>query len=136
MRLSEAITKAKSVTELRDVFANDVNIELGRITDAVTVKGYEGSVTTDFIARKVSGSFFRAEKEEGSKELAVSLAKKVFTPLRSLVESRQNRCSFYQVAALTRIGWTPPPAPEFGDCTALKHAMILGCLDDKYKNGW
>ncbi len=136
MYLSLAITKAESVAEFRDIFAKNVEITLGCMNDVVTVDGYEGSVSTDVIANKVIGSFSNAETEDGSKQLATLLATKVFIPLKTLVESRRNRCSSYQLIALTRIEWAKSPSHEFGRSVALKHAMVLGFLDKKYRNGW
>lgn len=128
--LSHAITKAKSIAELNDIFINKVNIQLGWANDKVTVEGYEGSVSTDFIANLVLNL---SDSETGdSKRLASFFAEKVFIQLKHLVDSPENQCSPYQLAALTRLIWTPPQAPEFGNSIALKHAMVLGNLDRKY----
>jgi adenine/guanine phosphoribosyltransferase-like PRPP-binding protein len=135
MQLSNVIAKAKDVSELCDVFTNNVQIELGYASDIVTVKGYDGSVSTDTIARKIMEDSIWRPKQERSKELAALLAAKVFLPLKNLVESRQNQCTLYQMAALTRILWTPPPADEFGKSVALKHAIALSALDQRYDYG-
>lgn len=129
--LSDALSKAKSITDLNDIFAHEVDVQIGCMNDIVTVDGYEGSVTTDAIAQKVMRSSPEWETDD-STQLATYLAEKVFTPLRNLVEAPKNRCAAYQIVALTRIGWTPPPAPQFGKSIALKHAMVLGMLDSKY----
>lgn len=132
MYLSQAITKAKSIDDFNTIFENNVVIQLGWVNDKVTVQGYQGTVTTDLIAQcvlKVSSS-----ETKDSKKLATLLAMKVFTPLKNLVEAPENQCVPYQIAALTRIGWTPRPASEFGRSIALKHAMVLGLLDIKYAN--
>lgn len=133
MNLSQAITKAKSIADLNDIFVSKVNVQLGWANDSVTIEGYQGAVTTDFIAHRVLN--LSNSETEDSKRLANFLAKKVFIPLKNLVESPENQCSPYQLMALTRIGWTPPQFPEFGRSVALKHAMVLGLLDRKYA-GW
>ncbi len=133
MKLNHAINKAKSIPELNDIFENTVNITLGCINDVVTIQGYEGVVNTDFLARKVMSVWFSGiEGSQDSRVLAGYLAEKVFAPLRDLVEAPGNQCALYQLAALTRIGWTPPQAPKFGRSVALKHAMVLGLLDRKF----
>jgi hypothetical protein len=97
----------------------------------VTVKGYEGSVTTDAIASKIFAT--KKEINEDSKKLAASLATKVFLPLRTLVESPEILYSSYWFCSLTRYPLTPTPPPEiFGDSFLLRHAMPLGCLDPQY----
>ena len=135
MKLWRAINKAKSITELNDIFENAVTITLGCINDVVIIQGYEGAINTDFIARKVASVWSSGiEESQDSQVLARYLAEKVFAPLRDLVESTENQCSLYQLAALTRIAWTPPQAPEFGHSVALKHAMVLGFLDRRLAN--
>ena len=137
MILSQVITKAKSAADLNDIFENNVNVQLGWVNDTVTVERYTGSVTTDFIARCIIARFIvdRGDSQtEDCKRLAKLLAEKVFIPLKNLVESPDNQCSLYQLTALTPISWTPQPAPEFGKSIALKHAMVLGSLDQKYMN--
>ncbi|NGX60024.1 MAG: hypothetical protein KR126chlam3_01186 [Chlamydiae bacterium] len=129
MRLDLALGKCKSISDCNDIFDGGVKVQLKYLNDSVTVEGYEGSVTTDSIANKITT--FGFIETEDSKRLAGSLAKKVFIPLKKLVEAPENQCSLYQLAALTRIGWTPPPASEFGGSIALKHAMALGFLDEK-----
>ena len=136
MDLSQVITKAKSVADLNEVFAHNVNVKLGWLNDIVTVEGYEGAVSTDFIARRVVSVRRGLEITEDSKQLAKFLAEKVFAPLTNLVESPENCCSLYQLTALTRMTYTPPQEPEFGCSIALKHAMILGLLDQKYTTMW
>ncbi len=116
MYLPETITKgsqAKSLSELIDIFEKEVNVQLGFVNDKVTIEGYSGWVTTDFIARQMFGvSKSQTTDTEG---LAKILAEKVFIPLKNLVESPENQCVLYQLTALTRICWTPPQAPEFGN---------------------
>ena len=133
MNLSDALSKANSIGDLDKIFAHTTTVQLGWMNDIVTVDGYKSSVTTDFIARQVM-QFAPRLNTEDSKRLATCLAEKVFTPLRKLVEAPENGCATYQVFALSRIGWTPPPAPQFGQCVALKHAMVLGMLDSNYAN--
>lgn len=129
MTLSSVLDAAKSIEALNVIFDHNVTVELGWMNDAVTIGGYKGTVTTDFIAKKVLPIAIQAEESDDSKRLAKSLAEKVFAPLQSLVESPANRHALYQLAALTRVTWTPPQAPVFGSSVALKHAMVLGLLD-------
>lgn len=130
MRLSQALEKANAVSDLYDIFvAYEVEVKIHCLSDSVRVKGYEGTVSTDEIARKISELGFVNTQE--SLHLAESLATKIFLPLKELVEDPENRCALYQLVALTRIGWTPPPTREFGGSIALKHAMCLGFLDEK-----
>lgn len=137
MYLSQAIANASSVGQIREIFARrEVEISLNCMSDIVTVEGYEGSVTTDFIAKKIMESFFIIETEKESKTLAALLAEKIFIPLKHIVECRRGRWYFYQLTALKRASWISPQAPEFGSSIALKHAMVLGFLDEKYRNNW
>jgi hypothetical protein len=135
MDLFQAMTKATSIAELNDIFENNVKVELGWVNDRVTVDGYQGVVTTDFIAgRALRLSPSPNNLTSESAHLAELLLSKVFRPLKNLVESPENRCTFYQFVAFTRISWTPPPVAEFSRSAALKHAMVLGCLDNQYCN--
>jgi hypothetical protein len=137
MYLSQAIANAKSVGQVSEIFAiREVKIFLNCMSDTVTVEGYEGSVTTDFIAQKIMNSFFSIEIEKESKRLASLLTEKIFIPLKHMVECRRSRWYFYQLTALTRASWMSPQSSEFGSSIALKHAMALGFLDEKYRNNW
>lgn len=132
MRLSIALATATTLTELNHIFANNVEVSVGCISDSVTVNGYEGDVSTDVIARTISQLGFVDTDE--SHRLADTLADKVFLPLKVLVEDQ--RCSLYKITTLTRLVYTPPSAVEFGTSIALKHAMCLGLLNQrKYLNG-
>lgn len=132
MNLSEVIVEAMSIARLNEIFVGEVNVQLGWVNDSVTIEGYEGAITTDFIAYRVLN--LSGAETEDSKRLANLLEEKVFTPLKILVESPENQYSLYQLIALTRVGWTPPQSSEFGSSWALKHAMVLGLLDRKYAN--
>lgn len=133
MDLQQALTKATTVTEFIDIFKNDVKVTLGWVNDQVTIDGYQGSVTTDFIARRIV--LLNQLKTEDSATLRWNLAVKVFFPLKNLVESPENQCSLYQLTALTRIFWTWAPAQQFGRSIALKHAMVLRILDHEDEIG-
>ncbi|MEM1283102.1 MAG: hypothetical protein AAGG81_06065 [Chlamydiota bacterium] len=133
MELNNALEKAKSYSELNDIFENNVDVKLGFLNDEVSVTGYEGTVTTDYIARRIMDLYKQpAKSDEESRKLASLLEDKVFLPLKDLVEAPENHCSLYQVSALARVIWTPPPAQQFGHSIALKHAMVLRVLERAY----
>lgn len=126
--LQFAINKAHTVAEFGEIFSKNVQVRLNWFSDSVTIEGYEGAVTTDFIASKIMRTFDWRPSDE-KKQLARLIANKVFLPLRELVEAPENQCLPYQLIALKRVTFTPPAAPEFGNSIALKHAMVIGCLD-------
>ena len=133
MRLSEAITKAVSSAEFNDIFAKKVEVQIDGARDKVTIEGFEGAVTTDFIARCVFDQVgYKEPNSENSKRLAKDLDDKVFMPLKTLVDSPEQRCSLYWLTSLIRIVWPSSPEPKFGYAIALRHAMILGRLDEQY----
>lgn len=131
--LTNALTNAKTVADFNDIFEGDVKVRLGCYSDIVKVRGYDGYVSTDTIAHNVLKVCNRKTYTQGSIELAGYLAEKVFLPLKDLIESPDNQCAFYQVAALIRFSWSKSAHPDFGNSIALKHAVILGWLDEKYK---
>lgn len=132
MNLSSVLNSTKTISGIAQIFELDVKVELGCLTDSVTIKGYKGAVTTDAVMQTV-GFVCNIDPESLSKaRLAKLLAKKIFKPLRVLVEAPENQCRLYQLTALSR--WcSRAQAPEFGTSVALRHAMILGFLDEKYK---
>jgi hypothetical protein len=83
MNLSQAITKAKSIADLNDIFVSKVNVQLGWTNDSVTIEGYQGAVTTDFIAHCVLN--LSNSETEDSKRLANFLAEKVFMRINVLL---------------------------------------------------
>lgn len=130
MSLSEVLLKAKSVGDFNEIFDKSIQVQLGWFEDEVTVNGYRGTVTTDFVAQRILS--LSDENTEESRRLAASLMSKVFMPLKNLVEAPENRCSLYQVSALMRMCWVPRPAVVFGTSVALRHAMVVGVLDPRY----
>lgn len=134
--LSQAIENA-DVVKLLDIFSSEkITVKLEIFNDRVKVRGYKSSVTTDFIANqliRIGRSYARIYQKQECEELATLFAEKVFSPLQALVESPDNLCHPYQIAALTRINWLPPRTQTFGTSTALRHSVTLKLLDpDKY----
>jgi hypothetical protein len=135
--LSSALLSAQSVQDLSAIFSgqnpDDVNVVLGSTDDEVSVAGYEGTVSTEAIARTVV-RIGNCQQTQASKALAATLATKVFEPLTKLVDAPHGGCSVmtYKLFALSRMGWTPPQDPRFGSSVALKHAICLMFLDDSF----
>jgi hypothetical protein len=132
MNLSTALSNAITLTELLEIFDNDIEVKIAYINDQVTVKNYACNITTYQIAHKIMTITRTLKGDKLAPLLGKCLAEKVFHPLKVLVESTSNYCSLYQISALTRVAWIPPPANEFGDAVALKHAMVLSFLDSTY----
>lgn len=75
MKLANAINQSTTCEEFCQIFDRNVNIQIDTFwgVDSVSIEGYQGTVSTDLIARKVSDKFSSSIKEN-EEELALKLA--------------------------------------------------------------
>ena len=85
MRLDNAINRSTNCRDFCEIFSKGVKVQIDTFwgVDSVSVEGYKGTVTTDFIAEKLFGIKL-GQKEEAS-QLHDLLKDKVFIPLRNRV---------------------------------------------------
>jgi hypothetical protein len=142
MRLDEAINHSCTYAELVQIFDRDVEVQVDTFwgVDSVKVEGYEGTVSTDLIARHVtlkfsdfSGDVSYEIMQKGPLKLAGLLKNKVFTPLRDhLKKLDRSNCMLtlaYKIRNCMRMAWTTQDDRLTGGYLALKHGTCVMFLE-------
>ena len=137
MRLDHAISQSHTCEQFCNIFSKNVDVQLNTLwgVDAVSVEGYEGTVTTDLIARAVSDKFnnINEDQEQEALKLADNLTSKVFVPLRDrIIQLDRSSCAatlLYKIRNCGRIGWTPEDRNLTAGYAVLKHSMCVMFLN-------
>lgn len=138
MRLQEAINKSVNCQGFCEIFEKRVKTELDLFwgLDSVSVEGYEGSVSTHFIAQQILGKFHLIKEEEEKSALALSefLTNKVFIPLRDrLMESDRASCGLstltYKIRNCSQMCWVPSDRRLTAGYGVLNHSMCVMFLN-------
>lgn len=138
MRLSEAISKSESCQNFCKIFENRVNTQIDLFwgLDSVSVEGYEGSVTTYFIARQILDKFhlIKEKEEKAALSLFGLMTNKVFIPLRDrIIECDRVSCYlstlFYKIRNCSQICWVPSDPKLTGGYAVLNHSMCVMLLN-------
>ncbi|NGX34066.1 MAG: hypothetical protein K1060chlam1_00413 [Candidatus Anoxychlamydiales bacterium] len=135
MNLEIAVNNSSTCSQFFNIFDNNVQVDVNTMwgTDNVSVDGYEGTVSTDFIARQLFLKFTNDKvSDDESTQLATLLETKVFIPLRDRIIQldKYSCCStlIYKIRNFTRIGWTPEDFNLTAGYPCLRHSMPLIAL--------
>lgn len=137
MRLDHAISQSQTCEQFCNIFSKSVDVQINTLwgVDAVCVEGYEGTVTTDFIAKAVSAKFSKIseDQEQMALKLADDLTSKIFVPLRDrIIQLDRSNCAatlLYKIRNFGRIGWTPEDRNLTAGYAVLKHSMCVMFLN-------
>ena len=138
MMLEAVMNQSQTCEEFCSIFNPKVSVQIDAFwgVDSVSIEGYQGTVTTDFIASQIMKKFGREikeDQEESALKLAELLKGKVFIPLRQYVKKLDKyNCWLsitYKIRNCTRIGWTPEDFELTHGYYVLKHSMCIMVLD-------
>jgi hypothetical protein len=138
MQLKDALDHCGTCEGFRKIFEGRVKTEIDLFwgSDSVSIDGYEGSVSTLFIARQILQKFHSVKEEEAKDALALSelIKDKVFIPLRNrMLEADQDTCNLatiaYQIRNCAQNCWTPADPKFTAGYHVLNHSMCLMLLD-------
>ncbi|MBS0626884.1 MAG: hypothetical protein JSS09_01585 [Verrucomicrobia bacterium] len=137
MRLDHAINQSHTCKQFDEIFSRNVDVQINTLwgIDAVKVEGFEGTVTTDLIARAVSDKFNNINEDQAqiALRLADSLTSKVFVPLRDrIIQLDRSNCTttlLYKMRNCGRIGFTPEDRNLTAGYPVLKHSMCVMFLN-------
>ncbi len=138
MNLEVALNRSQTCEAFYEIFNAHVHVKIDKVwgVDLVSVEGYTGSISTDFIAEEIIAKFSNIKPDESAIQLAELLKNKVFIPLRErVVKLEINDCSallFYTLRNIVRISYTPDCPHLSHGYAVLKHSMCLSFLDPAY----
>src|SRR5690348_693453 len=131
MQLDHAIRQSQTCEEFSNIFSKNVAIQINALwgVDAVSVEGYGGTVTMDFIANAIADKFSQIAKGQEiiALKLAGQLISKIFVPLRDrVIHLDRSNCAtllLYKIRNCGRIFWTPEDRDLTARYPVLKHSM-------------
>ncbi len=136
MKLADAIMNCGTCGDFSEIFKdNEVYVEIDTWwgEDSVTVNGYEGAVTTDFVAQQMISKFSCTKNEKTAAiELADVIDEKIFNSLKKRIRKlEKDNCMstlVYRIRSLHRMGYSPSNINLTGGDYLLQHSACTVLL--------
>lgn len=135
IELRDAIANAKDFATLDNLFANEVDVRISFLTgrEEIVVVGYQGSVSSDYIAEQVFVKSSIYTKDAHVEILKENLLNKVFASVETRVRQSERVCGMtliYKVRHISRTLWSSSTELALNTPYWLRHRAVIDCLTE------